>query len=169
MSCRPAHIHDNPLSEADVGRYLFIFMYGLGVDVAGWVYFGEVFPTHLRAKGLALCGATIALTDLIYLEAAPTAFANIGWRFYLVSTPILHRKVSDSFRVFVVICTVGVVWMWFALPETKGLPLETVAELFGDRDEVVVYADNGDHDGDTDSKAERGEKEHATATSAGSI
>lgn len=29
--------------------------------------------------------ATIALTDLVYLQATATAFANIGWKFFLVS------------------------------------------------------------------------------------
>jgi aspartate oxidase len=57
----------------------------LGVDVAGYVFFAEVYPNHLRAKGLALSGASIALANLIYLQAAPTAFATIGWKFYLVS------------------------------------------------------------------------------------
>jgi len=29
--------------------------------------------------------------------------------------------------------------MWFCIPETKGLPLEEMAEIFGDKDEVIVY------------------------------
>jgi hypothetical protein len=43
--------------------------------------------------------ATVALTDLVYLQATTTAFANIGWRFYLV---------------FIIICGVGVVGAYFA-------------------------------------------------------
>jgi len=88
------------------------------------VFYSELFPNHIRAKGVCLSMATIALTDLVYLQATTTAFANIGWRFYLV---------------FIVICAGGTVVMWFVLPETKGIPLEEMARMFGD--EVVVSLD----------------------------
>lgn len=32
--------------------------------------------------------------------------------------------------------------MYFVLPETKGIPLEEIAKLFGDDDEVMVYAED---------------------------
>ena len=64
--------------------YIFLLFYGCGIDVAGVVFYSEVFPNHLRAKGVALAIATIAITDLVYLQATATAFANIGWKFFLV-------------------------------------------------------------------------------------
>jgi hypothetical protein len=64
--------------------YLFIYLYGCGVDVAGFTFFGEVYPNHLRAKGLAISVIAQSLTALVYLQVAATAFANIGWKFYLV-------------------------------------------------------------------------------------
>ena len=33
----------------------------------------------------------------------------------------------------------GFFWLLWVLPETKGLPLEEVAALMGDEDQVVVY------------------------------
>jgi hypothetical protein len=69
----------------------------MGVDVAGVVFYSELFPNHIRAKGVCLSMATVALTDLVYLQVTTTAFARIGWRFYLV---------------FIVICGVGVVGAW---------------------------------------------------------
>lgn len=69
--------------------YCFLAIYSVGVDVAGVVFYGELFPNHIRAKGICLSVATIALTDLVYLQATATAFANIGWKFYLVSHPSL--------------------------------------------------------------------------------
>lgn len=30
-------------------------------------------------------------------------------------------------------------WYWWATPETSGLPLEEIAALFGDKDDIVVY------------------------------
>jgi hypothetical protein len=68
--------------------YLFLLFYGCGIDCAGVVFYSELFPNHLRAKGVAMAIATIALTDLVYLQATATAFANIGWKFFLVSSSI---------------------------------------------------------------------------------
>lgn len=47
-----------------------------------------------------------------------------GWRFYLC---------------FIIPGTIGALVMWFVFPDTKGLPLEEVAALFGDADEVAIY------------------------------
>ncbi|KIW82130.1 hypothetical protein AYO21_04273 [Fonsecaea monophora] len=105
--------------------FLFEVVYSCGVDVAGIVFYSEVFPNHLRAKGVCMSMAVVALTDLVYLQVTATAFANIGWKFYLV---------------FIIICGVGTITMFFLLPETKGVPLEEVAKLFGDTETIMVYA-----------------------------
>ncbi|KAK5047104.1 hypothetical protein LTR84_007047 [Exophiala bonariae] len=107
--------------------YVFQVFYGMGIDVPLWPYCAELFPTHMRAKGMAICTATVALTSLVYLEVASTAFANIGWKFYMV---------------FISVTAVGLVWIYFALPETNGLPLEEIAALFGDHDDVMVYSED---------------------------
>lgn len=41
--------------------------------------------------------------------------------------------------MFICITFVGVIWGYFAIPETKGVPLEELAAIFGDDDEIVVY------------------------------
>lgn len=65
--------------------YVFLLVYSFGVDVAGVVFYSELFPNHIRSKGVSLCMVSIALTDLVYLQATSSAFANIGWKFFLVS------------------------------------------------------------------------------------
>jgi hypothetical protein len=66
----------------------------------------------------------ISLMNIIWLQSAPTAFATIGWKFYLC---------------FIIPGTIGGVVMWVWFPDTLGRPLEEVAEIFGDKDEVAVY------------------------------
>jgi MFS family permease len=58
--------------------YIFLLVYSFGIDVCGVVFYSEVFPNHIRAKGICMSIATVALTDLVYLQATATAFANIG-------------------------------------------------------------------------------------------
>ncbi|OAL26939.1 hypothetical protein AYO22_03883 [Fonsecaea multimorphosa] len=103
--------------------YIFLAFYSL-FDTAGFVFYAELFPNHMRAKGLSVIVCTIALTDLVYLQVSATAFANIGWKFYLV---------------FICAATVGATGLYFLLPETSGIPLEEMAKIFGVTDQVAVY------------------------------
>jgi len=52
--------------------YMFLLFYTFSFDSAGIVFFSEVFPNYLRAKSMAIVIATIALTDLVYLEVTVT-------------------------------------------------------------------------------------------------
>ena len=45
-------------------------------------------------------------------------------------------------QVFICISAVGLIVICIYLPETKGVPLEEVAAIFGDREEVVVFSDD---------------------------
>jgi hypothetical protein len=89
-----------------------------------FIYISELWPMHLRAKGMSLGVAMISLMNIVWLQSAPTAFQNIGWHFYLF---------------FIIPGTIGAVIMWFFFPDTLGMPLEEVAALFGDHDEVAGY------------------------------
>jgi hypothetical protein len=66
----------------------------------------------------------ISLMNIVWLQSAPVAFANIGWKFYLA---------------MIIPGLIGGVVMWFSFPNTKDMPLEEVAAIFGDADEVAVY------------------------------
>lgn len=105
--------------------YLFLAFYSVGIDVAGVVFYSELFPNHVRTKGIALSIATISLTDLVYLQVAQLAFSTIGWKYWLV---------------FIIITFLGFIWAWKFLPETKGIPLEEMSALFGDDNDVAVYS-----------------------------
>lgn len=74
--------------------------------------------------------ATNALMNIILLQSAPVAFITIGWKFYLV---------------LIIPGTIGTVIMLLYFPDTKGLPLEEIAAIFGDTDEVAIYQAEIDH------------------------
>ncbi|KIW99020.1 uncharacterized protein Z519_00683 [Cladophialophora bantiana CBS 173.52] len=104
--------------------YLYQPFYVIGLDGTQFTFLGEIFPTHLRAKGVCLGSAVIALMNIIWLQSAPTALANIGWKYFLV---------------FIIGGVIGGVLILIFWPDTRNMPLEEVAAIFGDEDEVAVY------------------------------
>ena len=72
------------------------------------------------------------------------AIRTIGWRYYLV---------------FICVSATAVVWAWFQVPETKGLPLEKIAELFGEPTEQV-HAVLEDKDRHVEQVEDRGAAKH---------
>ncbi|KAJ4127074.1 hypothetical protein NW768_008697 [Fusarium equiseti] len=103
--------------------YLHLTFYATCMDASTYVYGSEIWPTHLRGKGFAVSCAGLFVGSLTLLEAAPTAFQTIGWRFYLIM------------MAFTIICAIIFI-LYF--PETKGLTLEEISALFGD--EVAIEA-----------------------------
>lgn len=58
--------------------FIYQIFYGACLDGTQFSYLGEMFPTHLRAKGVCLGVSVISLMNIIWLQAAPTAFNTIG-------------------------------------------------------------------------------------------
>ncbi|GIZ41863.1 hypothetical protein CKM354_000515200 [Cercospora kikuchii] len=112
------------LQAAVAMLFSFEIPYDWCLDGLQFTYISEIWPSHLRAKGMSAGVAMISLMNIMWLQAAPTAFETIGWKFYLC---------------FIIPGTIGSVIMWFCFPDTKGKPLEEVAAIFGDVDEVAVY------------------------------
>ncbi|KAJ5456132.1 uncharacterized protein N7458_003715 [Penicillium daleae] len=131
-----AHPNTAGIAMAVSALYFYIAFYAPTVDTAAFVYYSEVFPNHLRAKGVSTAICFGALADLIYMQAASTAFANIGWKYFLV---------------FIIIPVIGLIYVAVRFPETNGLPLEEVARLFGDQDHVMVYMEDVNSGPKTDS------------------
>jgi len=65
--------------------------------------------------------AIFMLSTLPFLESSTTAYATIGWKYYMV---------------FIALTVVNLGLMYWLCPETKGLSLEEINGLFGDN--VVV-------------------------------
>jgi hypothetical protein len=105
----------------------FISFYGGGIDVVGYVYcskpktdlddvsvlmlLGEIFPTHIRPQGVAWSLIGTFLTTMIYIEAAPTALANIKWRCYII---------------FIVLTLINIIVVYFWCPEVFAAPTSSL-------------------------------------------
>ncbi|KAK4949973.1 hypothetical protein LTR10_011815 [Elasticomyces elasticus] len=115
-----AQPNEAALNAAVAMFYVFIFVLECTLGGVQYVYLGEIFPTHIRSKGMAIGTSGLSFMNTIWLQAAPVAFSTIGWKFYLC---------------FICPATVAAVVIFLYFPDTKGLPLESVGALFGD--EVV--------------------------------
>ncbi|OAP55545.1 hypothetical protein AYL99_10518 [Fonsecaea erecta] len=113
------------LGWAVAASYLIVIFYCLGVEACGAPFYCEIFPTHIRAKGVCFNIFVNSAANLLYLEVAPTALQTIKWKFLLV---------------FICVLSTGSVLYWFWVPETRSVPLEELALIFGDTDEVKVYS-----------------------------
>ncbi|KIW50162.1 hypothetical protein PV05_11777 [Exophiala xenobiotica] len=102
--------------------FLHILFFSSTCDATSYIYAAEIFPTPVRAKGLAVSISGLFVATIIFLQAAPTAFAAIGWRYYIV---------------FIAVTTVIAIAIWLYFPETKGRSLEDIGELFGDSVEPI--------------------------------
>lgn len=112
------------LSAAAAFLFLFLFTFNLFIEGPSLYYTSEIFPTHLRSKGMTINVLGFCVTAILWLEIAPTAFSNIGWRYYLV---------------FICLSVVGASAIFFVFPDTLGKPLEEIAAIFGDDDLVAVF------------------------------
>ena len=99
-----------------VGFAFFITSFAIGVGGTGWLIQGEVFPTAVRGRAAAIGASVDWLANFVIILAFPalnTAF-GLGWVMVL----------------FAVLAVLAIVFIARYLPETKGLPLEDVVEVF---------------------------------------
>jgi hypothetical protein len=61
---------------------------------------------------MAFCIAVLFLATIPFLEAAPTAFANVGWKYYIL---------------FILLTLINVLTIWFYFPEVSYLKLYKAA------------------------------------------
>jgi hypothetical protein len=81
-----------------------ILLFGLSFDATSYVYGAEIFSNPVRARGLGISATGMFVSTIIFLQCAPTAFTNIGWKYYLL---------------FIAMCTVFFVVMWIYFPEVR--------------------------------------------------
>ncbi|OJJ29685.1 hypothetical protein ASPWEDRAFT_294655 [Aspergillus wentii DTO 134E9] len=98
---------------------LLVYMVAFGASwgPVAWALPSEIFPSSLRAKGVALSTCSIWLNNFI-----------IG----LITPPLVQNTGYGAYTFFAVFCILSFVWVFFFVPETKGRTLENMDEVFKD-------------------------------------
>ncbi|KAK5172041.1 uncharacterized protein LTR77_003678 [Saxophila tyrrhenica] len=99
--------------------YLFASFFQWGWGPVCWIYVSEIPTARLRALNVSLAAATQWLFNLVIARSVPNMLATMGEGGY------------GCFILFSVFCLSMFVFVWFLVPETKGLSLETMDDLFG--------------------------------------
>jgi MFS family permease len=104
--------------------FLFIICWSFCMDATQFLYLSEIFPTHIRAQGMAVGMSGLYCATIILLIAGPTALNNITWKFFIV----LIIPTAAQFLV-----------IFFFAPETMQRSLEDISAEFGDKVAVHYY------------------------------
>ena len=65
----------NALRAGVAFLFLIEVPYDFCLNGMQFIYLSEIWPMHLRAKGMSLGVAMISLMNIVWLQSAPTAFA----------------------------------------------------------------------------------------------
>lgn len=90
--------------------FAFIAAHAIGQGTVIWVFIAEIFPDHSRAAGQALGSGTHWVFAALLTTFFPQTMAWFapGW----------------VFLFFTGMMALQLLWVWLAVPETKGVPLE---------------------------------------------
>jgi MFS transporter, SP family, arabinose:H+ symporter len=102
-----------------IGLDGFIASFAVGVGGTGWTLQGEVFPTAVRGQAAAFAAMIDWLANFLVIELFPVSQNAISLGGVLV--------------VFAGLAALAIVFIWKFLPETKGLPVEDIIQLFDEQ------------------------------------
>ncbi|TKA24195.1 hypothetical protein B0A50_05959 [Salinomyces thailandicus] len=96
---------------------VYMVAFGMSWGPVPWAMPSEIFPSSLRAKGVALSTCSNWLNNFV-----------IG----LITPPLVESTGFGAYVFFAVFCLLSFVWTFFFVPETKGRTLEQMDHVFGD-------------------------------------
>ncbi|OJJ02919.1 hypothetical protein ASPVEDRAFT_53510 [Aspergillus versicolor CBS 583.65] len=99
--------------------FLFAAAFQFGWGPVCWIYVSEIPTTRLRGLNVSFAAATQWLFNFVVARAVPNMLATVGANGY------------GTYIIFACFCFSMFVFVWFFIPETKGLSLEKMDELFG--------------------------------------
>ncbi|KZW00841.1 general substrate transporter [Exidia glandulosa HHB12029] len=107
--------------------WIFAMAFGYSWGPAAWIIIAEVFPLSVRGKGMSIAASSNWMNNFIGdLKVTPS---------------MLSAMPFGTFIFFGLFSFLGGIFIWFFVPETKGLTLEEMDAAFGDADVGLARAD----------------------------
>ncbi|KAH8602061.1 general substrate transporter [Bisporella sp. PMI_857] len=99
--------------------FLFAACFQFGWGPVCWILVSEIPTARLRAMNVAIAAATQWLFNFVVAQAVPRMLTNVGKAGY------------GTYFIFGSFCFTMFIFVWFLIPETKGISLEKMDDLFG--------------------------------------
>jgi hypothetical protein len=106
--------------------FLFAFFYKPSWGATTWIWTSEIFSMNVRTQAIGMASQIQNVANLITQQFFPT---------------FLNHKGFYAFYMFAAINFCLAVFVYFIVPETRGVPLEEVDTLFGGANHVDKGAD----------------------------
>ncbi|KAH8697513.1 general substrate transporter [Talaromyces proteolyticus] len=119
--------------------YLYVMIYNVCIDAPSFIWISEIFPTTIRSKGVGLGFFAYSVGAITYTTPSALEFHNVKY---------------NIFYLYMGLCLISTVVIYFFVVETKGLPVEEIGALFGDKVVAHLTADGQGIVEDDSSKAE---------------
>ncbi|EJT96717.1 general substrate transporter [Dacryopinax primogenitus] len=103
--------------------WVFAIGFGYSWGPCAWIIVAEVYPLSIRGKGMSIAASSNWMNNFIVGQVTPTMMSNITY---------------GTFLFFGIFSLMGGFYIWFFVPETKGLTLEEIDEAFGDTTGTAV-------------------------------
>ena len=100
----------------------FIAFFAMSLGPVVWLIIAEVFPTRIRGRGMAI--ATLLLWGANYVVSQ--TFPIINEHPWLVAA--FHH--AFPFLLYACFCLITILFVWLAVPETRGKSLEEIEKLW---------------------------------------
>lgn len=102
------------LSTVSIIIYVCCFFLGFGPIPS--ILCSEIFPTCIRGVCITVCLLAFFLGAITVTYSVPGLLSSIG--------------LAGLFGIYGVACIIGLVFVYLKVPETKGIPMEIITELF---------------------------------------
>ncbi|MCP4310496.1 MAG: sugar porter family MFS transporter [Bacteroidetes bacterium] len=117
-----------------ISMLVYIAFFAISLGPLGWLIITEVFPTRVRGLGASIGSLSNWGFNTL-----------VVWTFFKMASAIGNAKevvvpdgqdlsevcpscVGSVFWIFAAVALIGIVWGYFFIPETKGIPLEKIEE-----------------------------------------
>ena len=92
----------------------YIVFFAMSLGPVGWIIVSEVFPLKIRGMSMSIC-----------------TVSNFAFNFFVVASfPILLNRLGGAwtFSMFGLVSILCIIFVYFCVPETKGISLEKIEE-----------------------------------------
>ncbi|KAJ7126953.1 general substrate transporter [Mycena epipterygia] len=96
--------------------WIFAIAFGYSWGPCAWIIIAEIWPLSIRGKGVSIAASSNWMNNFIVGQVTPTMLTHLGF---------------GTFVFFGAFSLMGAFFIMFFVPETKGVTLEEMEEVFG--------------------------------------